>query len=99
MAQVQNKHMQVRMAESALGYHGEAVEVHGVDQQLTGSDEAKWVGPYRMGARGRRLSRATFHVILSRDPILFRKPSETQGNSDRLLKRTMVEKNGQGINP
>ena len=38
-------------------------------------------------------SRATFPV-LSRDPILFRKPSKIQGNS-RLLKRTMVEKNGE----
>ena len=35
--------------------------------------------------------------ILSRNPELSRKPSETQANGDRLLKRTMVEKNGESI--
>ena len=31
--------------------------------------------------------------------LLFRKPSKTQVGNSRFLKRTVVEKNGQGINP
>ena len=37
--------------------------------------------------------------IIARDPDLFRKPSKTQGKRIRFLKRTMIEKNGIGINP
>ena len=48
-------------------------------------------------SKASRFTRGTF-PILSRDPNLSRKPQETSEN-DRLLKRTMVENNGQGINP
>ena len=37
--------------------------------------------------------------ILSRDPNLFRKASKTQGKQIRFLERTIVGKNGNGINP
>ena len=41
-------------------------------------------------------SRAAFHFhSFQGSEIIFRKPSNTQGNSDRFLKRTMVEKNGE----
>ena len=42
----------------------------------------------------------TFHVHSEpRDPSLSTKPPETQGKRIRCLQRTMVERNGQGINP
>ena len=60
----------------------------------------------RVGPKGRfsshhlafRVPRATFQFRSEpRDPNLFRKPSKAQ-KQIRLLKRAMVEKNGQGIN-
>ena len=47
--------------------------------------------------KGNCFSRGTF-PILFRD-LSFREPSKSRGNRSGCLKRTMVEKNGQGINP
>ena len=43
------------------------------------------------------ISRATFPILSG--ILLCRKPPKIQGNRDRCLKRTMLEKNGKGIRP
>ena len=55
--------------------------------------------PPRMISPPARVLGVPSNSTLSRDPDLSRKPPETQEKRLRFLERTMVKKNGKGLNP
>ena len=62
------------------------------------SAACRWTPHATKRGSGKGVKPPTWHIVqgdLSRDPILSRKPPETQGKRIRCSERTMVEKNGE----